>query len=294
MALKNEIGNVYGILTVLSREENDKNGKARWLCQCECGKQIVVHGTALRCGNTTSCGCRRLSAETAELGKRYGSLIVEAFVGRTDTKKILWKCKCDCGNYTEVTTGHLHSGVIKTCGKHHGGKNLVDETGNRYGKLLVLSRATAPTHLNSTSAFWLCRCDCGNETVVNGTSLRVGGVYSCGCVKSRGEYNIIQLLNANNISYQSQYIFDDLKFKDYLKYDFALLNEDKSVSRLIEFDGPQHQEGNTWYTNEVGMRDFLKNQYALSNNIPLIRIPYSKRDTLVLEDIITDKYLFKG
>ena len=30
--MKNEIGNKYGKLTVLSRGENDKSGKARWYC----------------------------------------------------------------------------------------------------------------------------------------------------------------------------------------------------------------------------------------------------------------------
>ena len=30
--LKNEIGNVYGYLTVIARAENDKSGRARWLC----------------------------------------------------------------------------------------------------------------------------------------------------------------------------------------------------------------------------------------------------------------------
>ena len=57
MALKNEIGNVYGKLTVIARAENTRDGRSRWLCECECGKQITVLGTNLRKGNTKSCGC---------------------------------------------------------------------------------------------------------------------------------------------------------------------------------------------------------------------------------------------
>ena len=30
-------GKTFGKLTVLSRAENDKYGKAQWLCQCQCG-----------------------------------------------------------------------------------------------------------------------------------------------------------------------------------------------------------------------------------------------------------------
>ncbi len=51
------VGEKYGRLTVKSRAENDKHGKTRWLCECSCGKQTVVTGTALRTGNTSSCGC---------------------------------------------------------------------------------------------------------------------------------------------------------------------------------------------------------------------------------------------
>lgn len=55
---------------------------------------------------------------------------------------------------------------------------MIDLTGKRFGNLLVLSRAESP----SKQAAWLCRCDCGNETVVLGWNLRSGHTISCGCV----------------------------------------------------------------------------------------------------------------
>ena len=290
MAIINEIGNTYGLLTVVSRAENDKNGKARWVCKCECGNEITVLGSALRRGNTKTCGCRRLSAEQEEIGKRYGSLTVESCAGRTEAKKILWNCKCDCGNTTVVTTGHLHSGVVKTCGQHFGGKNIIDETGKTYGKLTVISRADKPFNAQGTSGYWNCRCECGNNTIVLGTNLRTGRTLSCGCLSSVGEYNIIQLLSNHGISFLSQYSFPDLVYKAPLRYDFAILDEERRVVRLIEFDGPQHQLGNQWNTVEGNIRDSIKNHYAISNNIPLIRIPYHKRDNITIEDILTDKY----
>ena len=291
MACKNEIGNKYGILTVLERAENDKHGKARWVCECECGKKIIVHGTALRSGNTKSCGCRRLSAELQEIGKRYGLLTVESVAGRTSAKKIVWHCRCDCGMYTDVPTGHLHSGAIKTCGNHSGGKNLIDETGKRYGLLKVLEKAPSPKSSNETGAFWKCRCDCGNEIIVSGSNLRTKNSQSCGCVKSLGEYTIIRILKENHINFKTQYIFEDLKYKQYLKYDFAILDASDKVIRLIEFDGPQHNKNSQWYTEEGQLRDLMKNQYAFSNNIPLIRIPYKERDNLTYELLFSDKYL---
>ena len=58
---------------------------------------------------------------------------------------------------------------------------LINEVGNRYGKLTVLRRVEN----KDTVATWLCRCDCGNETETRGTSLRAGKTKSCGCRRAR-------------------------------------------------------------------------------------------------------------
>lgn len=63
----------------------------------------------------------------------------------------------------------------------NGGKNVVDRTGHRYGRLTVLERAGS----RGTSAAWLCLCDCGNQKVIVSNSLRAGAK-SCGCARSTG------------------------------------------------------------------------------------------------------------
>lgn len=45
--------------------------------------------------------------------------------------------------------------------------------------------------------------------------------------------------------------------------------------------------------DEIKERDELKNKFCIKYNIPLVRIPYYKLKTLVLEDLIGDKYLIK-
>lgn len=71
--IKNRIGERVGKLTVIERAENkvenSKNGKpsirAQWLCQCDCGKRVVVSGHNLSKAlanpegkaGTRSCGC---------------------------------------------------------------------------------------------------------------------------------------------------------------------------------------------------------------------------------------------
>ena len=53
-----ETGKVYNQLTVLKLSNvKNKKGQHMWLCQCSCGKQKSVTGTALRSGHTKSCGC---------------------------------------------------------------------------------------------------------------------------------------------------------------------------------------------------------------------------------------------
>lgn len=81
MAVKNEIGNRYGRLTVIERAENTPDRKAQWLCKCDCGNTGIFQGTKLRSGHTKSCGC--LQREKAreinfinEVGNRYGKLTV--------------------------------------------------------------------------------------------------------------------------------------------------------------------------------------------------------------------------
>ena len=59
---------------------------------------------------------------------------------------------------------------------------LIDLTGQRFGRLTVVEKIQA--RAGSTNARWLCRCDCGNTTAVNGTTLRRGESQSCGCKRS--------------------------------------------------------------------------------------------------------------
>lgn len=53
-----------------------------------------------------------------------------------------------------------------------------DETGERYGKLVVLKRNGIT---KNGQALWLCKCDCGSETIVRGSSLRSKDIIGCGC-----------------------------------------------------------------------------------------------------------------
>lgn len=67
---------------------------------------------------------------------------------------------------------------------------LIDLTGNKYGNLTVVARyGTYIAPKGSKTVTWLCRCDCGKETVVQGTSLKSGSIKSCGCKQGIRPFN---------------------------------------------------------------------------------------------------------
>lgn len=54
---------------------------------------------------------------------------------------------------------------------------VIDLTGQRFGKLTVLSFAG----MKHRGALWLCICDCGNEKTATAVNLKTGNTSSCGC-----------------------------------------------------------------------------------------------------------------
>ena len=62
------------------------------------------------------------------------------------------------------------------------GRHVIDLTGQRFGRLVVIGRADPPAD-NQGAARWHCRCDCGDEIDVVGYSLRRENTASCGCLQ---------------------------------------------------------------------------------------------------------------
>jgi hypothetical protein len=65
-------------------------------------------------------------------------------------------------------------------------KKLIDLTGERFGKLIVLSRDTVEIGAkgNKKGQFrWKCKCDCGTVCLVRSGELRYGSTRSCGCYR---------------------------------------------------------------------------------------------------------------
>lgn len=55
---------------------------------------------------------------------------------------------------------------------------MINITGQRFGRLVAIECGGKNKHGNYE---WLCKCDCGNEKVIDGSNLRTGNTTSCGC-----------------------------------------------------------------------------------------------------------------
>lgn len=49
-------------------------------------------------------------------GQVFGKLVVLEQSGRDKLKKVLWRCRCNCGNETVVVSGSLATGNTTSCG----------------------------------------------------------------------------------------------------------------------------------------------------------------------------------
>jgi len=65
-------GKRFGRLVVIDRTEKREDGRARWLCECDCGARVERHGWQLTSRDSTSCGCALREQRMKFGGHRYG------------------------------------------------------------------------------------------------------------------------------------------------------------------------------------------------------------------------------
>lgn len=180
-------------------------------------------------------------------------------------------------------------------------RELIDLTGKRFGRLTVIRRAEdyISPH-NNKIVMWHCKCDCGNEVIVQGNSLKNKNTQSCGCIakeklsKNKKKFNEYDLSGEYGIGYTlkgEEFYFDledyDL-IKDYCwfknKKGYILTNiniDTKRTSLLMHnliMDCPKdmlvdHKNGsnsvndNRKYNLRIGTQtDNMKNRKNNSNN----------------------------
>lgn len=312
---KNITGQTFGMLTAMFPVEliddegncvpRNARGYVPWLFQCSCGNCVVKRKRSVCVGDALSCGCSssRLRSEKTrknfDIGERIGSRTIIDYVQKPG-KKGGWLVRCDCGKENVVSGYWLRSGRSQSCGCRLGEivaeRQFINLIGQRRG-MLTITGGPFPRFVNETH--WIAQCDCGKTTEVNGQAFRRGEATSCGCMNnSSGEALIASMLNDAKCKYHQEYTFDDLVGDKgaRLRYDFAIVNNEDEVIRLIEFDGKQHFKPSSSFGGEQRFiqqqrYDHLKDEYAKNHNIPLVRIPYNKQSALCLDDLFSEEFL---
>lgn len=309
---KDLTGQKFGKLTALEYVEiKNKKEKHQWKCICDCGKEVTVPTNSLTSGKTKSCGCLRNTKmlNSVDLtGKTFGQLTVIEPTKKRIQRKVVWKCKCTCGNICEVLGVNLTTGRTLSCGcskykkvaEHY--REKCPQKGDIINNTEILDFYYEPDNRNYNECWVVCKCKyCGKIFSVRATALKSNETKSCGCIKrSEGETIIAKLLKENNILFETEKIFKDCYYSNErckCRFDFYVNQE-----YIIEFDGKQHFKEckgreNTWFTEEIletiRQRDEYKNNWCKKHNIPLIRIPYYILENLTIEDLLleTTKYL---
>ena len=292
----NLLNQKIGKLLVIEEANKRKNKSIVWKCQCDCGNIEEFSTKELRSDGIIQChqcgNSRKPQINLTEniIGKKYNHLTVLEKSEKRIGGKIGYKCQCDCEKKTilYVSKTDLENNHTTSCGCARRKYKIGDIISNKQIIGYIGSKN------NNGHYYYKVKCLlCGREYEAIGQTLEK--TVGCGCQKSIGEFNIIQILQQNNIKYYKEYCFPN----SLLRFDFALLDKDNNIYRLIEFDGEQHYEQNIknsgWNTYEKYQytlkNDLKKNQIAKDNNIPLVRIPYWERDNITLKLLLEDKYL---
>jgi len=111
-------GQRFGRLVALEFSHANKRRRTYWKCLCDCGGLKVIRSDCLLSGNNKSCGC--LHGGGREVINLKGQIFGRLEVIKSDHKdkrgKIIWKCKCICGNTSLVTTQMLRRKQTVSCG----------------------------------------------------------------------------------------------------------------------------------------------------------------------------------
>ena len=111
-----------------------------------------------------------------DLTGKYGRLTVLERAEDDKWNHRRYLCRCECGNEVVVDRSNLRSGNSKSCGCLFAAEDLIGKT---YSRLKVLKRVENGKNFMRR---YLCRCECGTETVVRAEHLKSGNVSSCGCL----------------------------------------------------------------------------------------------------------------
>lgn len=144
-------GKRFGKLTVLYHVENDRFNNAQWMCKCDCGKEKVIVGSALRKGIIVSCGC----FHRFEVSKRLTTH------GQSSTRLFhIWQCmKSRCNNPHHKNYNYYGGKGIKVCQEweHDFSRFAEWANNNGYADGLTIDRIDSSKGYEPSNCKWSTR-----------------------------------------------------------------------------------------------------------------------------------------
>lgn len=207
--------------------------------------------------------------------KLYGNRYDYSKVVYIDSKTPVCILEPGYGEFFETPSEHIR---IKRQRKNYNAKNIfLEKAVELHGNLYNYNNIE---YINSKTKIEIICKKHGSFYQTPNTHISDGGSGCPICKFSHGERIIYKTLNNMDIKFEMQKGFKDLKYKKSLKYDFYI----NKHNLLIEYDGKHHFEEVHGDLKLIQKRDKIKDNYAIDNNIKLIRIPYWEKDNL--KDII--------
>jgi very-short-patch-repair endonuclease len=226
-------------------------------------------------------GTLKLTQEEANLHilnicKEKDYTLLEPIIYKNDRTKIHLKCNKDDYDW-EVTFNKINQN--RGCPKCGGKLKITQEVAeqNVIKKCKELNYIILKPFIyknNKTKIHLKCLND-GNEWFVCYSNLIHNNRKCSNCNFSKGERTIENFLKENIIKYETQKRFKDYKYT--LPFDFYL----PEYNLCIEYDGELHFISTEYFggkekLKEQQIRDEIKTQYCLNNNINLLRIIYKE------------------
>lgn len=117
----NNIGEKHGMLKIIDIIWDD--GKAKAICECDCGNNYIGNKADIICGHTQSCGCLQSKRASESNTKDWAGVVSDygvEFICKdhmNEKGQWMWKCKCGvCGNYFIALPAKINNGHITSCG----------------------------------------------------------------------------------------------------------------------------------------------------------------------------------